>query len=36
MNDDLGFHDRFIDKFVMGSVRVNYGHTTDIQGPVGE
>ena len=36
MNDDLGFHDRFIDEFVMGSVRVNYGQTTDIQGLVGE
>ena len=31
-----GFHDRFIDEFVMGAMRVNYGQTTDIQGLVGE
>ena len=30
--DDLGFHDTFIDEFVMGAMRVNYGQTIDIQG----
>ena len=30
MNDDLeGFHDRSIE-FVMGAMRVNPGHSTDI------
>lgn len=30
-----GFHDRFIDEFVMGAMRVNYGQTPDAQGLVG-
>ena len=31
-----GFHDRFIDEFVMGAMRVNYGQTPDAQGLVGK
>jgi len=31
-----GFSDRFIDEFVMGAMRNNYGQTTDIQGLVGK
>lgn len=30
-----GFSDRFIDEFVMGAMRANYGQTTSIQGLVG-
>ena len=30
-----GFHDRFIDEFVMGAMRMNYGQTTDAHGLVG-
>ncbi|KAL4225246.1 Prenylcysteine oxidase 1 [Mactra antiquata] len=30
-----GFSDQFIDEFVMGAMRVNYGQTNDIQGLVG-
>ncbi|XP_045176896.2 prenylcysteine oxidase 1-like [Mercenaria mercenaria] len=30
-----GFSDRFIDEFVTGAMRVNYGQTTGIQGLVG-
>ena len=30
-----GFHDRFIDEFVMGAMRMNYGQTTEAHGLVG-
>lgn len=32
---DEGFSDRFIDDFVMGAMRLNYGQTPDIHGLVG-
>lgn len=31
-----GFSDKFIDEFVMGAMRINYGQTTSVHGLVGE
>ena len=31
-----GFHDRFIDEFAMGAMRMNYGQTTEAHGLVGK